>query len=53
METGKIEENLSKLKVEDSSNEAPEEDVVDPWNVQCQSDTGIDYEKLISLAVAK
>lgn len=23
------------------------EDFVDPWNVSCQSDTGIDYDKLI------
>lgn len=24
------------------------EDFVDPWNVESQSDTGIDYDKLIS-----
>jgi len=48
METAVIEENMSTLNVEASSNEPPsEEDVVDPWNVQCGSDTGIDYEKLI------
>lgn len=23
-------------------------DLVDPWNVESQSDTGIDYDKLIS-----
>lgn len=25
-----------------------DEDFVDPWNVESQSDTGIDYDKLIS-----
>lgn len=26
-----------------------DEDLVDPWNVTCKSDTGIDYDKLISM----
>ena len=48
MET-KAEENLGALKVDDSANtsRAPQEDFVDPWNVTSQSDTGIDYDKLI------
>jgi len=46
MET-KVEENLEKLKVEDSGNEETEDDVVDPWNVTSTSDKGIDYDKLI------
>lgn len=25
------------------------EDFVDPWNVESQSDTGIDYDKLIGI----
>lgn len=28
-----------------------EDDVVDPWNVVSKSDTGIDYDKLISMAL--
>ena len=49
MEDTAIEKDMSTLKVEEPSTEAlPEDDVVDPWNVQCQSDTGIDYDKLIS-----
>jgi len=48
MEDTAIEKDMSTLKVEEPSTEAlPEDDVVDPWNVQCQSDTGIDYDKLI------
>lgn len=33
---------LDALKLEESN-----EDFVDPWNVASQSDTGIDYDKLI------
>ena len=47
MMEAKVEENLEKLKVEDSVNEETEEDVVDPWNVTSASDKGIDYDKLI------
>jgi len=47
MMEAKVEENLEKLKVEDSGNEETEEDVVDPWNVTSASDKGIDYDKLI------
>lgn len=36
------EEQLENLTVND------EEDVVDPWNVAGKSETGIDYDKLIS-----
>ena len=48
MET-KVEENLGALKVDESANTspAPQEDFVDPWNVTSQSDTGIDYDKLM------
>ena len=48
MET-KVEENLEALKVDESANTspAPQEDFVDPWNVTSQSDTGIDYDKVI------
>lgn len=28
--------------------EADQDDFVDPWNVESKSDTGIDYDKLIS-----
>ena len=49
METTAVEKDMSTLTVEASSNEAPpEEDFVDPWTVQTGSDTGIDYDKLIS-----
>lgn len=49
METTAVEKDMSTLSVEASSNEAPpEEDFVDPWTVQTGSDTGIDYDKLIS-----
>ena len=48
MMEAKVEENLEKLKVEDSGNEETEDDVVDPWNVTSTSDKGIDYDKLIS-----
>jgi len=47
MMEAKVEENLEKLKVEDSGNEETEDDVVDPWNVTSTSDKGIDYDKLI------
>lgn len=33
---------LDALQLEESN-----EDFVDPWNVESQSDTGIDYDKLI------
>lgn len=36
------EENLNELSISE------EDDVVDPWNVTGKSQTGIDYEKLIS-----
>ena len=35
------------LQVEDKKPEE-QEDVVDPWTVQTNSETGIDYDKLIS-----
>ena len=25
-----------------------DDDIVTPWNVECQSETGVDYDKLIS-----
>lgn len=39
-----IEENIVKLTVSDPADEG---DVVTPWNVESQSDGGIDYDKLI------
>lgn len=33
--------------VEETKKEDQVEDVVDPWNVQGISDSGIDYDKLI------
>lgn len=36
------------LNQHDKSQEATEEDVVNPWDVVSKSDTGIDYDKLIS-----
>lgn len=41
------EPSVEKLSVEDS-NGAPEDDVVDPWTVTSTSDSGVDYDKLIS-----
>lgn len=42
---------MESLKVEDSAPnknaEVVEEDIVDPWNVQTSSATGIDYQKLL------
>ena len=53
MMVDKVEENLEKLKVGESINneEEKEEDFVDPWNVTSQADTGIDYDKLISMTI--
>lgn len=39
------EEQLNNLTVND------DDDVVDPWNVSGKSETGIDYDKLISKSV--
>ena len=37
-----------------SVDEPPEEDIVDPWNVQSASNKGVDYDKLIvKFGVAK
>ena len=33
----------------EEDNAAPEEDIVDPWNVQSSSAKGVDYDKLISM----
>lgn len=41
------EPSVEKLSVKDS-NGAPEDDVVDPWTVTSTSDSGVDYDKLIS-----
>jgi tryptophanyl-tRNA synthetase len=38
--------DLSNSVVADSGTE--EEDVVNPWNVVSKSETGVDYDKLIS-----
>lgn len=38
-------EELSDVKLTDAG---VDDDVVDPWNVTSKSDTGIDYDKLIS-----
>lgn len=43
-----LEKNMIDLKIEESNDKDAEEDIVDPWNVVSKSDTGIDYEKLIS-----
>ena len=41
-----LEQNMEQLNVQQESTE-PEEDFVDPWTVTSNSDTGIDYDKLI------
>lgn len=38
-----IEENTSNISLDIKE----EDDVVDPWNVQSKSQTGVDYDKLI------
>ena len=32
----------------DGATSAETEDIVDPWNVESSSDSGVDYDKLIS-----
>ena len=46
MAEGDIEQKIEKLNVQQESAEQ-EDDFVDPWTVTSQSDTGIDYDKLI------
>lgn len=41
-----VEDNLHEL-ANNISLENQEEDIVDPWNVQSKSETGVDYDKLI------
>lgn len=44
-----IVENMSEVKIQENNHEKDiDEDIVDPWNVVSKSETGIDYEKLIS-----
>ena len=43
---GDIEQKIEQLNVQQESAEQ-EDDFVDPWTVTSQSDTGIDYDKLI------
>lgn len=40
-------ENIVNVKVKESGD--ADEDFVDPWNVVSKSNTGIDYDKLISM----
>lgn len=44
-----VEDNLTDLTCNISLNHHIEEDddIVDPWNVQSKSQTGVDYDKLI------
>jgi tryptophanyl-tRNA synthetase len=44
-----VDMNNSNIKCEDES----EEDVVNPWNVVSKSETGIDYDKLISKYISR
>merc|ERR1712088_697853 len=46
MAEGDIEQKMEQLNVQQESAEQ-EDDFVDPWTVTSQSDTGIDYDKLI------
>ena len=46
MAEGDIEQKIEQLNVQQESAEQ-EDDFVDPWTVTSQSDTGIDYDKLI------
>ena len=46
MAEGDIEQKIAQLNVQQESAEQ-EDDFVDPWTVTSQSDTGIDYDKLI------
>lgn len=42
-------ENIVDLKVDDTPAKGTEDDdFVDPWNVESKSDSGVDYDKLIS-----
>ena len=47
---------MSEKEIKEESPEVKEdaeEDVVDPWNVSSKSDTGIDYDKLVSKFITK
>jgi hypothetical protein len=44
-----VEKTLDHMSVDDKNGVKPEDDdFVDPWNVVSTSDTGVDYDKLIS-----
>jgi hypothetical protein len=40
--------DIRNSNVDDCGTEEEEEDVVNPWNVVSKSQTGVDYDKLIS-----
>ena len=45
-----VEDKMKDLKVDEShkNDEEQADDIVDPWTVTSKSDTGVDYDKLIS-----
>lgn len=45
--TAEVQNGIANLEVNENGQKV-EEDVVDPWNVVSTSETGVDYDKLIS-----
>lgn len=44
-----VDKDMSELKIQENNTKNEiEDDIVDPWNVVSKSETGIDYDKLIS-----
>lgn len=46
--TAEVQNGFADLELKGKNQKVEEEDVVDPWNVVSNSDTGVDYDKLIS-----
>ena len=52
MAEGEVSEKLAQASVsEGPETTEPEDDFVDPWTVTSKSDSGIDYDKLISKSI--
>jgi hypothetical protein len=48
MNVDSVEKTLEHVSIDNTNAAQPEDDFVDPWNVQSTSDDGVDYDKLIS-----
>lgn len=47
-ESEKVAENIAAVNLNNGSLEE-DDDIVNPWNVESKSTTGVDYDKLISM----